>query len=149
MDPLFRVFVLKECHGWHHETALVEYLACRPVLCEQLDLVTVPDQSTLWRSWRERFSAELRSTTETAARTILITAQNAGVQIPRDPERKLDYRNSDDEDSTLEERRILERVEPITDRVSRIVLPAFSLNRSEGCEIHENAFWGLRTYLGL
>jgi hypothetical protein len=26
MDTLFRIFVLKEIHGWNHETALVEYL---------------------------------------------------------------------------------------------------------------------------
>ena len=26
MDTLFRVFVLKELHGWEHETALLEYL---------------------------------------------------------------------------------------------------------------------------
>jgi hypothetical protein len=29
MDTLFRVFVLKELHGWDHETALVEYLKSR------------------------------------------------------------------------------------------------------------------------
>jgi hypothetical protein len=34
MDTLFRVFVLKECHGWDHETALIEYLEFRMVLCE-------------------------------------------------------------------------------------------------------------------
>jgi len=34
MDTLFRVFVLMECHGWEHETALVEYLECCPELCE-------------------------------------------------------------------------------------------------------------------
>ncbi len=33
--------------------------------------------------------------------------------------------------------------------MSEIVHPAFSLNRSEGCEIHRNAFWELQTYLGL
>ena len=74
---------------WEHETALIEYLECRPALCEQLGLETVPDQSTLWRSWHERFTAELRSTVETAARTILIKAQNAGVAVPREPERHL------------------------------------------------------------
>jgi len=83
MDTLFRVFVLKELHGWEHETALIEYLECRLDLCEQLGLGSVPDQSTLWRSWHERFSADLRSTVETAARTILIKAQNTGVAIPR------------------------------------------------------------------
>lgn len=51
MDTLFRIFVLKECHGWSHETALVKYLRRRPELCEQLGLETVPDQSTLWRTW--------------------------------------------------------------------------------------------------
>ena len=51
MVTLFRLFVLKECYGWDHETALVEYPNRRPVLYDQLGLETVPDQSTLWRSW--------------------------------------------------------------------------------------------------
>jgi hypothetical protein len=48
----------------------------------------VPDQSTLWRSWHHRFTTELQDTVETAARTILIKAQNAGVTVPREPERQ-------------------------------------------------------------
>ena len=44
MDTLFRVFILKELHGWPHETALIEYLECRPALCEQLGLESVPNQ---------------------------------------------------------------------------------------------------------
>jgi IS4 transposase len=43
----------------------------------------------------------------------------------------------------------LEQAEKITDHVSRIVFAAFSLDRGEGCEIHENAYWDLQTYLGL
>ena len=43
----------------------------------------------------------------------------------------------------------MEQAEKITDHVSRIVFPAFSLDRGDGCEIHENAYWGLQTYLGL
>lgn len=39
--------------------------------------------------------------------------------------------------------------EKFTDHVSRVVFPAFSLDRGDGCEIHENAYWGLQTYLGL
>lgn len=54
MDTLFRVFVLKELHGWDHETPLVEYLDSHSNLCEELGLDTVPDQSTLWRSWNKR-----------------------------------------------------------------------------------------------
>jgi hypothetical protein len=34
MDTLFRVFVLKECYGWEHETALIGYLECRSALCD-------------------------------------------------------------------------------------------------------------------
>ncbi|PSQ08775.1 transposase [Halobacteriales archaeon QS_5_68_33] len=149
MATLFRVFVLKELHGWEHETALIEYLECRPALCEQFGLESVPDQSTLWRSWHKRFSAELRSTVETVARTILVKAQNAGVAVPRYPERKLCHRNSYDGDSTPDEQSVLEQAEMITGQVSRVVFPAFSLDRGDGCEIHENAYWGLQTYLGL
>jgi hypothetical protein len=43
----------------------------------------------------------------------------------------------------------LKQAEKITDHVSRVVFPAFSLDRGEGCEIHENAYWGLQTYPGL
>ena len=54
MDTLFRVFLLKQLQGWDYETALVKYLDQRPSLCQQLGLNTIPDQSTLWRSWQYR-----------------------------------------------------------------------------------------------
>ncbi|RLM83962.1 transposase [Halobellus sp. Atlit-38R] len=149
MDILFRVFVLKELHGWEHETALVGYLVNRPELCEQLGFETVPDQSTLWRSWHERFTADLRETVETAARMILIKAQNAGVAVPREPERKLRYHGNESGESDPDDQTTLKQAEQATDHVSRIVFPAFSLDRGDGCEIHENAYWDLQTYLGL
>ena len=149
MDSLFRVFVLKEIHGWNHETALVEYLDSHPELCKQLEFESVPNQSTLWRSWHERFTADLRETIETAAQTILITAQNEGVTVPRHPERKPPQRENEGRESDPDDRAVLERAEQIIDHVSRIVFPVFSLDRGEGCEIHENAYWGLQTYLGL
>jgi len=37
MNTLFRIFVLKEIHGWNHETALVEYLD-RAVMNRQTEL---------------------------------------------------------------------------------------------------------------
>ena len=80
---------------------------------------------------------------ETAARTIFIKAQNAGVSVPRDPKRKSRYQDGDDVDSTPDEQSILEQAESITDHVSRVVFSAFSLDRGVGCEIHENAYWGL------
>lgn len=149
MDTLFRVFVLKELHGWDHETALIEYLECHPELREQLGLESVPDQSTLWRSWHERFTGELRETVQNAAQTILIKAQNAGVAVPRDPERRLPSRGDEREGSDPGNQAVLDEAAPITAYVSRVVFPAFSLDRGEGCEIHENAYWDLQTYLGL
>jgi len=149
MDTLFRVFVLQECHGWEHETALVDYLGNRPELCEQLGFETIPDQSTLWRSWHERFSADLRETVETAARRILIKAQNAGVAVPREPEGKLRHHDDESGESEPHDQTVLKQAEKITDHVSRIVFPTFSLDRGDGCEIHENAYWDLQTYLEL
>ncbi|WP_135306278.1 transposase [Haloarcula amylovorans] len=149
MDTLFRVFVLKELHGWDHETPLVEYLGSHPKLSEGIGLDTVPDQSTLWRSWNQRFTTDLRETVETAARTILIKAQNAGVDVPHEPERKLQHRLDDSDEPEPDDQTVLDQAEKLTDHVSRVVFPAFSLDRDEGCEIHENAYWDLQTYLGL
>lgn len=69
MVTLFRVLVLKELHEWEHETALVEYLERRSDIRGQLGLESVPDQSTLWRSWHTRFTEDLRETIETVAQT--------------------------------------------------------------------------------
>jgi IS4 transposase len=149
METLFRLFLLKECHGWDHETALVEYLTKHPDLCDQLGLESVPDQSTLWRSWHHRFTAELQDTVETAARTILIKAQNAGVSVPREPDRQSRRHDNESPKSDPDDKTVLEQAESVTDRVSDVVFPAFSLDRDEGCEIHENAYWDLQTYLGL
>jgi hypothetical protein len=149
MPQLFRAFLLKEIHGWSHETALVEYLHQRSGPRRSLGFDAVPDQSTLWRSWNNRFSADLRETVERTARTILINAQNAGVAVPRDPERKLQYHNDESGPTDPDDQTVLEEAAKISNHVSRVVFPAFSLDRGEGCEIHENAYWGLQTYLGL
>ena len=129
MDTLFRVFVLKELHGWKHETSLVEYLDSHPGLCGRLELGTVPDQSTLWRSWNERFTRDLRETVQKAARTILIKAQNADVVVPREPERNT-RQGHDAAESNPGDQAILNKTGTITKHVSRVAFPAFSLNRA-------------------
>jgi len=149
METLFRLFMLKECHGWDYETALVEYLTQHPDLCDQLGLESVPNQSTLWRSWHHRFTADLQDTVETAARTILIKAQNAGVSVPREPERQSRRHGGESPKSDPNDQTVLEQAKTVTENVSRVAFPAFSLDRGEGCEIHENAYWDLQTYLGL
>jgi len=149
MAQLFRLFLLKELHGWNHETALLTYLTQHPDLRAQLNIETVPDQSTLWRTWNERFTADLRETIEAVARTILIKAQNADVAVPREPERSFPSQDDEANKSDPNDQTVLDEAASITDHVSRIVLPAFSLDRGGGCEIHENAYWDLQTHLGL
>ena len=149
METLFRLFLLKECHGWDHETALVEYLTQHPDFREQIGLESVPNQSTLWRSWHHRFTADLQDIIRTAARTILIKAQNAGVTVPRDPERQSRRHGDENTEPDPDDQTILNQAETVTERVSDVAFPAFSLDRGEGCEIHENAYWDLQTYLGL
>lgn len=82
MPQLLRVFLLKELHGWKYETALVKYLQQQSSLRKRLNIKSVPGQSTLWRSWHRRFTTELRDTIKTAARTILLQADRAGVSVP-------------------------------------------------------------------
>ncbi|MGQ4557367.1 transposase [Halobellus sp. GM3] len=149
METLFRQFLLKECHGWDHETALIEYLTQHPDLCDQLGLESVPDQSTLWRSWHHRFTATLQDTVETAARTILIKAQNAGVTVPREPNRQSRRHCDEGPESDPDDQTVLKQAETVTERVGDVAFQAFSLDRGKCCEIHENAYWGLQTYLGL
>lgn len=113
MDTLLRLFVLKQLHGWEHETVLAEYLDSYPDFRECLGIGSVPDQSTLWRSWHNRFTPDLRETISTAARTILIKAQNAGVEVPRPPEQKLPQRDMDAEESDPDNQTVLEQAEPV------------------------------------
>jgi hypothetical protein len=148
MAQLMRVFLLKQLHGWNHETTLVEYLQQHSTLRRELGFESVPDQSTLWRSWRYRFTVDLRETVETVVRMILIKADRAGVSVPREPPNTGPCHETEEEHS-LDNRTVLNRAEEIASHVSRIVFPAFSLDRGEGCEVHENAFWDLQTYLGL
>jgi hypothetical protein len=128
---------------------LLEYLESHSKLCECLELDRVPDRSTLWRSWHMRFTDDLRKTAQKAARIILIKAQNAGATVPREPEQSLRRREDDADEPDPDDELILDKAGTITEHVSRFVFPAFSLNRGEGCEIHENAYWGLQTYLEL
>ena len=61
MNTLFRIFVLKEIHGWNHETALVEYLDSHPELCKQFGFEAVPNQSTVLDLASGRFARPSRA----------------------------------------------------------------------------------------
>ena len=78
-----------------------------------------------------------------------IKAQNAGVTVPRDPDRHRPSHGDEADESDPDDQAVLDEAATITEHVSRVAFPAFSLDRGEGCEIHENAYWDLQTYLGL
>lgn len=82
MRTLARAFLLKEAYGWDHETALLKHLKNRPSIQQQLGFETVPDQSTLWRTWHCRFPPDLRETIKKSARTVLINANREAATFP-------------------------------------------------------------------
>ncbi|ADQ69445.1 transposase family protein (plasmid) [Halogeometricum borinquense DSM 11551] len=149
MAQLFRAFLLKALHGWSHETALVEYLQQRPSLGEQLGSETLPDQSTLWRTWNQRFTTEVQETIQKAAQTILVKAEMAGVDVPRSPPRTINRLDENDEDTALNDQEVLSKTDKVVEEIQRVAYPSFSLHRGESREIHTNSFWDLQTYLGL
>ena len=121
------------------QTALVSYLEQRPVLCRQLDFETIPDQSTLWRTWHRRFSTDLRETIQECARVILINVERTGVDMPRSPRKKTGHPTADDENA-LSKQAKLSKADDITDELQRIAYLALSLNRDDSSKIHPNSF---------
>ncbi|WP_458210703.1 transposase [Haladaptatus sp. NG-SE-30] len=148
MTTLVRAFLLKEVHGWSHETALFEYLRQQPSIRQRLGFDTLPDQSTLWRTWHYRFPTDLRETITESARTILRQADRRNVETPHTPPQSSSYHVVDDEND-FGKQTLLDSADKLTDHLVRVVYPAFSLGRNSHCEIHANAFWDLQTYLGL
>ena len=57
MALLVRACLLKEINGWD-ETAFHDHLRVNPTLRQDLGFESLPDQSTLWRGWNERFSED-------------------------------------------------------------------------------------------
>jgi hypothetical protein len=70
------------------------------------------------------------------------------VTVPHEPKRSPPPQSDDADETDLDNQPIPDKAETVTEHVSRVVFSAFSLDRGEGCEIHENAYWGLQTYLG-
>ncbi|MDG5821819.1 hypothetical protein QA609_23885 [Natronococcus sp. A-GB7] len=69
-------------YGWDHETALLKHLKNRPAIRQQLGFKTLPDQSTLWRTWHCRFSSDLQETIQKSARLLLTNANREAATFP-------------------------------------------------------------------
>jgi len=80
MAVLVRAFMIEEINGWD-ETALHDHLRANPSLRQDLGFETLPDQSTLWRGWNERFSAELRDAVRNCADSIVTVARACEIPL--------------------------------------------------------------------
>nr|WP_323174412.1 hypothetical protein [Natrialba sp. PRR66] len=76
-----RACLLKEINGWD-ETALHDHLRAHSSLRQHLGFEALPNQSTLWRAWNERFSAELRDVVQECADSIVRAARACEVPLP-------------------------------------------------------------------
>jgi putative transposase len=76
-----RAALLTEINGWD-ETALYDYLRAHPSLRRNLGFETLPNQSTFWRAWNERFSEELRDAVQECADAIVRAARACEVPLP-------------------------------------------------------------------
>jgi hypothetical protein len=82
MQTLFRLFLLKECHGWDHETALVEYLSQHHNFCFAFACLLY----SIWRAVDLLVQVELTGEYEhspivTADNTLTLLKKETGIGI--------------------------------------------------------------------
>ena len=146
MALLMRAFILKEINNWD-ETALHDHLRAHPSLRQDLGFETLPDQSTFWRAWNERFSAELRDAVEECADAIVMAARACEVPLPdRIGTDRADESESDD---CPEHQLVAEKTDEVWQQAKPFVTDAFALDRGQNWQIHENAFWEQHAYMGM
>src|SRR5699024_144393 len=141
-----RAGLLKEFNGWD-EIALHDHLRTNPSLRQDLGFETLPNQSTFWRAWNERFSAELRDAVQECADAIVVAARACDVSLPE----RIDTGDEDKPDSVdCPERQLLaQKTDEVWQQAKPFVTDAFALDRGQNWQIHENAFWEQHAYMGM
>ena len=141
-----RAALLKELNGWD-ETALHDHLRTNPSLREVLGFESLPNQSTFWRAWHERFSEELRDAVQECADSIVTAARACEVSLPDRIE--TDRTDGTDADRRPEHRLVAEKTDEVWQQAKPFVTDAFALDRGQNWQIHENAFWEQHAYMGM
>ncbi|WP_202593574.1 transposase [Halococcus sediminicola] len=146
MALLVRACLLKEINRWD-ETALHDHLRAHPSLRRQLGFETLPNQSTFWRAWNERFSAELRDAVQECADAIVRAARACEVPLPD----RIDTSEADESDANdpPEHQLVAEKTDEVWQQAKPFVTDAFALDRGPNWQIHENAFWEQHAYMGM
>ncbi|HET7324948.1 MAG TPA: transposase, partial [Halococcus sp.] len=145
MTLLVRAFIIKEINGWD-ETALHDYLRANPSLHSRLGFETLPNQSTFWRSWNNRFSGALRDAVQECAEAIVKAARACDVSLP---ERVSSETNEPDTTDCPERQLLAQKTDEVWQQAKPFVTDAFALDRGQNWEIHENAFWEQHAYMGM
>ena len=141
-----RAALLKEINDWD-ETALHDHLRAHPSLRQALGFETLPNQSTFWRAWHERFSADLRDAVQECADSIVTAARACEVSLPD----RIETTRTDgsDADRRPEHQIIAEKTDEVWQQAKPFVTDAFALKRGRNWQIHENAFWEQHAYMGM
>jgi hypothetical protein len=100
-DAIFRAHVLRLVKGWKHEKALHTYLKKRPFLVADLGFDSIPNQSTLWRAWEDRFTDEVKEAIRITAEIAVEHARKHDAPAP-DPDFLPEMDIDDDDDETAE-----------------------------------------------
>lgn len=133
-----RAVLIEESNG-RDDTALHDYLRANPSLHRGLGFETLPDQSTFWRVWNERFSAELRDTVQECADSIVTAARACGISLPeRVTIGEVDETQSAD---CPEHQLLVEKTDEMWQQAEPFVADTFAPKRGSNRQIHENVFW--------
>lgn len=76
-----RASLLKEVNSWD-DTALHDHLRAHPSLRQNLGFESLPNQSTFWRAWNERFSEALRDAVQECTDAIVRAARTCEGSLP-------------------------------------------------------------------
>jgi len=83
MDQMVRVHLLREILQFDNETALRNYIGRNKSIAIGLHFFEdIPDQSTLWRTWKVRFDDETRAFIQELAEYIIEQALEHDVPVP-------------------------------------------------------------------
>jgi putative transposase len=146
MALLVRACLLMEINGWD-ETALHDHLRAHPSLSQNLGFETLPNQSTFWRAWNERFSEKLHDAVQECADAIVRAARACGVPLP--DQIKTEETDESEDDNIPERQLVAEKTDEVWQQAKPFVTDAFALDRGPNWEIHENAFWEQHAYMGM
>jgi putative transposase len=141
-----RAGLLKEFNGWD-ETALYDHLRAQPSLRQNLGFEMLPNQSTFWRAWNERFSEKLRDAVQECADVIVMAARACEVPLP--DRIGTDGADGPEVDTPPKHQLVAEKTDEVWQQAKPFVTDAFALDRGPNWQIHENAFFEQHAYMGM